>query len=193
MCTWVACACMHILVSNYFWCLLDTSRNILPSFIKIQLNLPKIWGFVFFPKLHACFHVLCWDKKVHLLFSWQFNLVRYGNFVISTILPFLGQKWQKGVSQWGAFQMSYSPDFFLVTIWTITYGKIHSANSISIFFCILNTPNFHWGLGCTISLVIIIITYDRQSIYHYSDHQLWQAIIMLGAGNTSRRAGIWPR
>ncbi len=61
MCTFmhVACACVHILVPNWFWCFLDPSFNIIPSFIKIWLHLLEIWGFVFCSKLHARFHVLC--------------------------------------------------------------------------------------------------------------------------------------
>ena len=45
--------------SNFFWCLLDTFLNFVPSFMKIWLHLPEIWGFVFHPKLRARFHVLC--------------------------------------------------------------------------------------------------------------------------------------
>ena len=45
--------------SQFILCFLYTSSNIVPSFIKIWLNLLEIWGFVFCSKLCARFHVLC--------------------------------------------------------------------------------------------------------------------------------------
>ena len=37
------------------------------------------------------------NKKVHLFFYLEVDLVRYGDFDILPVLPFLGQEWQNWV------------------------------------------------------------------------------------------------
>ena len=56
-------ACMYLLLPMFSWFILDTFLIIVPSFIKIQLHLAEIWGFVFDPKLRAYFHTLCMHMR----------------------------------------------------------------------------------------------------------------------------------
>ncbi len=71
MFTHVACACVHIRVPNFFWCFLDTSMNIVPSFTEIRPHLLQIWGFVYGSKLRACFYMLCMHVRVCMHSSWK--------------------------------------------------------------------------------------------------------------------------
>ena len=62
----IALACMHILLLNFLVFILDNSLKFVPSYIKIQLHLAKIYWFVYCPKLHAHLHALCMHVCIYI-------------------------------------------------------------------------------------------------------------------------------
>ena len=58
-------ACMHAHITpNFFWCIVDTSLIVIPSFIEIRCHLIEIKWFVYCPK---CMHIymLCACMLMH--------------------------------------------------------------------------------------------------------------------------------
>ena len=80
----IACACVLVFLP-FFWCILDTYYEIVPSCLKNLSSFGWEIECVILPKLHACFHVLC----VHLRMCMQKNIINQFRRPIGTTLKVL--------------------------------------------------------------------------------------------------------